>query len=168
MSGRVETGQPMHGMAAAGYAPRHDDWERTVRESFARQTFMTLIGARIAALEPGRVRLEMPFRRDLCQQRGFLHGGVTTALADTAAGYAAYSLMPAGSAALTVELKINLMAPALGDRFAAAARVLRPGRTLTVVEVDVTAEAAAGTKLIARMLATMICLENTQDAPEGS
>ena len=86
--------------------------------------------------------------------------------ADTASGYAAYSLMPAGSSPLTVEFKINLMAPAMGERFVASAKVVRAGRTLTVVEADVTAEAGGVSTPIARMLATLICLENTPDQPE--
>jgi uncharacterized protein (TIGR00369 family) len=146
--------------------PRNPDWEARVRESFARQSFMIMIGGEIAALEPGHCKVALKARPDLCQQRGFLHGGVTTALADTAAGFAAYSLMPPNSAPLTVELKINLMSPALGDVFVAEARVLRPGKTLTVVEVDVKARNNGESKLIARMLATMICMENTHDAPE--
>jgi uncharacterized protein (TIGR00369 family) len=149
----------------SSFKPRNPQWEQRVRESFARQTFMTLIGGEIASLAPGACSVALKARPDLCQQRGFLHGGVTTALADTAAGFSAYSLMPEGSAPLTVELKINLMSPAVGDRFVAKGKVLRPGRTLTVVEVDVEAEADRQSKLIARMLATMICLENTSDAP---
>ena len=148
------------------FKPRNPDWESCVRDSFARQPFMTTIGGEMARLTPGVCAVALRARPDLCQQRGFLHGGVTTALADTAAGFAAYSLMPANSAPLTVELKINLMSPAIGDRFVATGRVLRSGRTLTIVEVDVTSEGAAGSKLIARMLATMICMENTSDAPQ--
>jgi uncharacterized protein (TIGR00369 family) len=140
-------------------------WETHVRESFARQSFMTLIGGEIVSLAPGACAVGLKARPDLCQQRGFLHGGVTTALADTAAGFSAYSLMPQGSAPLTVELKINLLSPAVGERFVAKGRVLRSGRTLTIVEVDVDAETGAHSKLIARMLATMICMENTPDAP---
>jgi uncharacterized protein (TIGR00369 family) len=146
--------------------PRDPDWERVVRESFARQAYMGLIGARLAEVHPGQVTVELPFRDDLCQQRGFLHGGVTTAIADSAAGYAAYSLMPPGSSPLTVELKINLLAPAAGERFLAAANVLRSGKTLSIVEADVFAEAAGVRKPIAKMLATLICLENTSDARE--
>jgi uncharacterized protein (TIGR00369 family) len=149
----------------SAFEPRNPLWEQRVRESFARQPFMTVIGGEIAALSPGACAVALKARPDLCQQRGFLHGGVTTALADTAAGFSAYSLMPEGSAPLTVELKINLMSPAVGDRFLARGRVLRPGRTLTIVEVDVDAERGAESKLIARMLATMICLENTPDQP---
>lgn len=152
-------------MSAFAFKPRNPLWETRVHESFARQSFMTLIGGEIASLAPGACAVALKARADLCQQRGFLHGGVTTALADTAAGFSAYSLMPEGSAPLTVELKINLMSPAVGERFIAKGRVLRSGRTLTIVEVDVDAEQGAETKLIARMLATMICLENTSDAP---
>lgn len=148
------------------HKPRDPDWERVVRASFARQAYMTLIGARIASLAPGRVTLELPFRDDLCQQRGFLHGGVTTAIADSAAGYAAFTLMPPKSSPLTVELKINLLAPAMGERFFATANVLRSGRTLSIVEADVLAEANGAQKPIAKMLATLICLENTSDASD--
>jgi uncharacterized protein (TIGR00369 family) len=153
-------------MSASGGmpSPRDPDWERVVRESFARQAYMSLIGARLAEAQPGRVTVELPFRDDLCQQRGFLHGGVTTAIADSAAGYAAFTLMPANSSPLTVELKINLLAPAVGDRFFAAGSVVRSGRTLSIVEVDVFAEAKSVRKQIAKMLATLICLENTPDA----
>jgi uncharacterized protein (TIGR00369 family) len=139
-------------------------WEGRVRESFARQSFMRLIGAEIAELAPGRCTVALAARDDLCQQRGFLHGGVTAAIADNAAGYAAYSLMPAGSTPLTVEFKINLMAPAVGERFLAHGIVVRPGRTLTISEVEVVAEHAGRTTPIARMLATMICIENKSDA----
>ena len=154
--------------AIPNFDPRNPNWEARVRESFAGQPFMTLIGGRIDELKPGLCKVALKARPDLCQQRGFLHGGVTTALADTAAGFAAYSLMPADSAPLTVELKINLMSPAVGERFIAEAQVLRSGKTLTIVEVDVKAQAKAGgeRKLIARMLATMICMENTIDAPQ--
>ncbi|MET0278140.1 MAG: PaaI family thioesterase [Pseudorhodoplanes sp.] len=150
------------------FKPRNPEWEARVRESFARQPFMTLIGGKIEALKPGACHVALNMRPDLAQQRGFLHGGVTTALADTAAGFAAYSLMPPNSAPLTVELKINLMSPAVGETFVAEARVLRSGKTLTIVEVDVKAHGRAERerKLIARMLATMICIENTLDAPE--
>jgi uncharacterized protein (TIGR00369 family) len=153
----------MNGVRAM-HQPRNPDWERVIRESFARQAYMRLIGARLAEVLPGRVSVELPFRDDLCQQRGFLHGGVTAAIADSAAGYAAFSLMPAKSSPLTVELKINLLAPATGERFFASANVLRPGRTLSIVDTDVFAEAKGLRKPVAKMLATLICLENTSDA----
>ena len=142
-------------------------WEDRVRDSFARQSFMRLIGAEIAALAPGHCVVALPARADLCQQRGFLHGGVTAAIADNAAGFAAYSLMPPGSSPLTVEFKINLMAPAIGDRFVASARVVRAGRTLSIVEAEVVAEKDGAATPIARMLATLMCLEGTPDRAAG-
>lgn len=146
-------------------APSDPNWEQRVRASFARQGFMRLIGAEIVACSPGRCTLAVNWNETLGQQRGFLHGGVTAALADTAAGFAAYSLMPANSAPLTVEFKINLIAPGLGERFVATAEVIRSGRTLSVVECEISAERAGRATPIARLLATLICMENTSDAP---
>lgn len=148
------------------FLPRDPDWEARCRDSFGRQGFMKLIGCRIVALAPGHCTVTVEAKPELCQQRGFLHGGVTAALADSAAGYAAYSLMPAGSTPLTVEFKINLMAPAVGDRFFASADVVRAGKTLIVVNVDVVAERHSVRKPIARMLGTLICMENTPDTEE--
>jgi uncharacterized protein (TIGR00369 family) len=149
--------------SATTFSPRDPDWERRCRDSFARQQFMILVGGEIVSLAPGRCVVGLRMRPELTQQRGFLHGGVTAALADTAAGFAAYSLMPAGSSPLTVEFKINLIAPAAGERFIASANVVRSGRTLTIVETDVSAEANGETKIVAKMLATLICMENTSD-----
>lgn len=149
------------------FKPRDPEWEEKVRASFARQSVMTTIGARIAALRPGHCEVELPYRADLCQQHGFLHAGITTTIADSAGGYAAYSLMPAGASVLTVEFKVNLMAPAAGERFLARGTVIKPGRTLMVVEADVLAEDKGGRKPIAHMLATMMCLEGRSDAPAG-
>lgn len=147
----------------ATHAPRDPDWERRCRDSFARQEFMRLVGSELVAIAPGRCTVAVGMQAKLTQQRGFLHGGVTAALADTAAGFAAYSLMPAGSSPLTVELKINLMAPAVGERFLAVAQVLRSGRTLTIVDTDVFAEEDGVRKPIAKMLATLMCMEATPD-----
>jgi uncharacterized protein (TIGR00369 family) len=146
------------------FKPRDPDWERKVRDSFARQTVMATIGARIAALRPGHCEVELPYRRDLCQQHGYLHAGITTTIADSAAGYAAFSLMPAGASVLTVEFKVNLMAPAAGERFVARGAVIKPGRTLLVAEAEVLAEEKGARKPIAQMLATMMCLEGKSDA----
>src|ERR1700694_326976 len=120
--------------------PRDPAWEARVREGFARQSFMTTIGAKIAALAPGRCELELPFRADLCQQHAYVHGGVIAAMADTSAGFAAATLMPAGAGVLTVEFKINLIAPAEGERFRARGEIVRAGRTLTVGQSEVRAE----------------------------
>jgi uncharacterized protein (TIGR00369 family) len=124
---------------------------------------MTTIGARIGRLEPGFCEIELPYRRDLCQQHGYLHAGITTTIADSAAGYAAFSLMPPGSSVLTVEFKVNLMAPAAGERFFARGKVIKAGRTLTVVEAEVAAVEQGSEKPVAQLLATMMCLENAPD-----
>lgn len=143
--------------------PRDPDWDQKVRASFKRQTFMDTIGGRIAALSPGYCEVELYYRGDLCQQNGYLHGGVVTAIAANAAGYAAFSLMPPNSSLLGVEYKINLLDPAAGERFIASARVLKPGRTLSVVECEIEAETKGKRKLIAKMLTTMMCLEGVAD-----
>ena len=152
-------------MNAESLQPRDPAWEAKVRDSFARQTLMRTIGARIKALAPGTCEIELPFRRDLCQQHGFLHAGITTTIADSAAGYAAFSLMPPGASVLTVEFKVNFMAPAKGERFLARGQVVRGGRTLLVAEAEVAAEEGGVRTPIAQMLATMMCLEGTADRP---
>ena len=137
-----------------------DDYEARVRSSFAQQTAMATIGAEIAHVAPGEVDLRMPYRADLAQQHGYLHAGIVTTLADTAAGYAAYTLMPPGAAVLSVEFKVNLLAPAVGDTFVARARVKKAGRTLTVVTADVFAERGGTERLIATMQGTMMALND--------
>lgn len=146
------------------FVAKDPDYERRVRDSFARQTAMSTMGVDMVELAPGACTLAMDYRQDLCQQHGYHHAGVTTALADSAAGYAAYSLMPPGSSVLTVEYKINLMAPAAGERFIARAAVERAGRTITVVRSEVFAVQGGDEKSIAVMLATMMCLADTPDS----
>jgi len=131
-----------------------------VRNSFERQTAMSSIGAELLIVEPGKVEIALPYRSELTQQHGYLHAGIITTIADTACGYAAYTLMPAGSEVLSVEFKVNLLRPAKGERFVAVANVLKPGRTLTVVRADVFGISESDEReLIATMLATMICLQ---------
>ncbi|HEY5404210.1 MAG TPA: PaaI family thioesterase [Pyrinomonadaceae bacterium] len=121
---------------------------------------MSSIGAELLIVEPGKVEIALPYRSDLTQQHGYLHAGIITTIADTACGYAAYTLMPAGSEVLSVEFKVNLLRPAKGERFVAVANVLKPGRTLTVVRADVFGISESDEReLIATMLATMICLQ---------
>jgi uncharacterized protein (TIGR00369 family) len=128
-----------------------------VRASLARQSFMTLLGAEPVEISPGRVVLELANRSDLCQQKGFLHAGVLASIADSACGYAALTLMPPGSDVLSVEFKLNLLAPALGERFRAVGTVVRSGRTLTVCSGEVLSLAAGRPdKQVALMQATMI------------
>jgi uncharacterized protein (TIGR00369 family) len=123
-----------------------------VRASFDRQAFMSTLGARLSEVEPGRVTVELRHRADLTQQHGFLHAGVLASVADSACGYAALSLMPAGAAVLSVEFKINLMKPARGTLFQARAAVVRAGRTLTVCSAELDADGI----LVALMQATMM------------
>src|ERR1044071_165050 len=132
------------------------DYERRIRQSFARQRVMQLIGASLKCIEPGVVDIVLPFREDLTQQNGYIHAGIITTVADSACGYAAYTLMPAGSEVLSVEFKVNLLRPAGGETFVAEGRVLKAGKTLTVTRCDVYGRMGEETKLIATMLATMI------------
>jgi len=135
-----------------------------IERSFARQTIMTLIGARLSLIEPGVIEITLPYRSDLAQQHGYLHAGIVTTIADSACGYAAYSLMPAGSEVLSVEFKVNLLRPANGENFVVRSEVIKPGKTLTVARADVFAIAGDGEKkLIATMQGTMICLSQDSE-----
>jgi uncharacterized protein (TIGR00369 family) len=133
-----------------------------VRESFARQKAMSLIGASLAAVEAGASEIRLPYRADLTQQKGFVHGGVIGMIADTACGYAAYSLMPPSASLVTVEYKMNILAPARGS-LVARGKVIKSGRTLTVARAEVYAE--DGTH-VASMQQTLMMLPNTSDHPE--
>ena len=145
--------------------PRDPEFETRVRESFARQALMRTIGAELARVEPGRVEIALPYRPDLTQQHGYLHAGITSAIADSAGGYAGYSLFPAESSVLTVEFKINLLAPAAGERFVALGEVVKPGRTLTIFRLEVSAIKGERRTLIALGQQTLICLEGQPDRP---
>ncbi len=142
------------------YNVSNPQFAEEIKASFVKQSIMTLIGAELALVEPGLVEVAIPYRSDLVQQHGYLHAGVVATIADSAAGYAAYTLMPAGSEVVSVEFKLNLLRPARGKTFLARAEVIKPGRTLTVVRSDVFAIAdSADRELVATMLATMICLQ---------
>ena len=132
------------------------EYETRIRESFARQQVMNLIDARLERVEPGAIDIVLPYRADLTQQNGYLHAGILTTIADSACGYAAYTLMPAGSDVLSVEFKMNLLRPAVGEAFKAEARVIKAGKTLTVTRCDVYGVKGEEKTLIATMLATMI------------
>ena len=134
-----------------------------VRESFSRQGLMKTFGAEIALLEVGRAEIHVPYREDLTQQHGYFHAGVSGAIADTACGYAAYTLMPADSSVLTVEFKMNLLAPAEGKKLMARARVLRSGKTLKICGADVYEEKVREDVHGATMQATIMCLAGKSD-----
>ena len=129
-----------------------------IKQSFAKQTIMGLIGAELTRVEPGLIEIRLPYRADLAQQHGYLHAGIVTTIADSACGYAAYSLMPPNSEVLSVEFKVNLLRPAKGETFSAVAEVVKAGRTLTVVRADVFGIEQERRELVATMLGTMICL----------
>jgi uncharacterized protein (TIGR00369 family) len=133
--------------------------EKLIRESIGRQTLLATLGIELAEIAPGRVVLELPFRTDLCQQNGFLHAGAITTAADSACGYAAMTLQPRERDILSVEFKVNLLRPAVGERFRATATVVRSGRTITVCSADVVALARDGSaKSVAVMQATMMAI----------
>ena len=142
--------------AKNGFEPRDAQFESRVRESFSRQQVMKTIGASLSLVAPGIVEIVIPARADLTQQDGYMHAGIVTTVLDSACGYAAFTLMPHDTSVLSVEFKVNLLAPAKGDLVRARAEVKRSGRTLTVC----TADAFADDKLCATMLATMICLKS--------
>ena len=133
-----------------------------VRDSFSRQKAMVLIGASLASVEAGASEIRLPYRPDLTQQKGFVHGGIIGMIADSAAGYAAYSLMPQSASLVTVEYKMNILAPARGS-LVARGKVIKSGRTLTVARAEVYAE--DGTH-VASMQQTLMMLPDTADTPE--
>jgi uncharacterized protein (TIGR00369 family) len=133
-----------------------------IRESFGRQKAMALIGASLARVEAGEVEVALPWRDDLTQQKGFVHGGVIGMIADTACGYSAFSLMPVGGSLVTVEYKMNILKPGRGA-LVARGKVIRPGRTLTVARAEVYADDGSH---VATMLQTLMALPGTPDRPE--
>ena len=148
-------------MNAPAHAPLDPRFASRVRESFARQKAMALIGASLAAVEPGHVEIALPFREDLTQQKGFVHGGIVGMIADSACGYSAFSLMPADCSLVTVEYKINILNPARGSLLAKG-QVVKPGRTLTVARAEVY---SADGQHVATMQQTLMMLAGTPDTP---
>jgi uncharacterized protein (TIGR00369 family) len=136
--------------------PTSDPLRARVAASFDRQRLMETLGARLGIVAPGQVTIELPFSMRITQQHGFLHAGAIATIADSACGYAALTMMPEDSAVLSIEFKLNLLAPATGDLFIARGKVVRAGRTITVASTDVAARTEHEEKIIATMLATMI------------
>ena len=139
-------------------------YDGRVRASFARQGAMRLIGARLVALRPGYCEIDLPYREDLTQQHGHVHAGIVSTIVDSAGGYAGFTLFPADSSVLTVESKLNLLAPARGERLIAKGQVVKPGRTLAVTRGEVYAEAGGKRTLCALMQQTLIVLSGKPDA----
>lgn len=150
------------------FTPGDPGFEARVRASFSRQSIMTTLGATLTRIEPGMIEIALPFAEHILQQHGFVHAGVVATIADSAAGYAGLTLMPPGAGVLTAEFKINLLAPAQGDRLVAQGRVIKSGRSLTIAEADVFAETDGLTekgptrKHAARLTATLMSMRDRQ------
>lgn len=140
------------------FEPRTPDWKARCLASFEQQPICKTLGIELAAMEPGFCEMRLAFRADLTQQHGFFHAGMVSTLADNAGGYAALSLMPAGAEVLAVEFKINLMSPAKGDVMIARARVVKPGRTLVITQVEVSMLDGGVEKDCALMQQTTFCV----------
>lgn len=133
--------------------------EQRIRMSFARQGLMRTLGASLQMVTPGHVEIVLVPRPEISQQHGFVHAGAVSAIADSAAGYAALSLMPADRGVLTTEFKINLLGPAVGERITALGKVVKAGRTLTVAQTEVFTEDRGRERLVALLTATLMAIE---------
>jgi len=140
------------------FKPQDPHFAERVAASFQRQTVMATLGAQLRQVTPGAVEIVLPYRADLCQQHGFMHAGMLTAVVDSACGYAALSLMPPEVGVLSVEFKVNLLAPAAGEQFIARGKVMRSGRSISVCTGDVITLAEGTEKLVALMQATLMAV----------
>ena len=142
------------------FTPTDDNYIEKVRASFSKQQFMDFIGARLAEVQPGYCEIHLDYKPELSQQDGYFHGGIIGTIADNAGGYAAHTLMPANHSVLTVEYKINLVAPGKGEKLIGCGQVLKPGRTLTTCRTEVFVIEKGNKKLCATSLMTLISLPN--------
>lgn len=140
------------------FTPRDPAYREKVEENFKHQAVMGTIGASLLDVEPGKVRIRLEYSPEITQQDGFVHAGIISTVVDSACGYAAFSLMEAGSRVLSIEFKVNLLAPALGDYFIANGSVRKSGKTIMVTEGELIAYRGGGEKLVATMVATMMCV----------
>jgi uncharacterized protein (TIGR00369 family) len=139
-------------------SPPQEDMARRIADSFAKQAFMTTLGARLVRVSAGEIEIDLPVSTHLTQQHGFVHAGAVASIADSAAGYAALTTMPAGVGVLTAEFKINLLAPAAGERLLAKGKVIKAGRTLTLAMAEVFAISGGSSKLCAMLTATCMTI----------
>ncbi|HYR08047.1 MAG TPA: PaaI family thioesterase [Longimicrobium sp.] len=146
------------------FTPQDPDFEARIRGSFAAQRVMDTIGARLARVAPGEVDIELPFRDDLTQQNGFLHAGIVSTVLDSACGYAAFTLAPADAGVLSIEFKVNLLAPAVGERVIARGRVVRAGRTISVCTADAYALRDGAERHVSTMTATIMTVAARESA----
>jgi uncharacterized protein (TIGR00369 family) len=153
-------------MAESVFSPLNPAFAARVRDSFARQPMMAHIGAELVTIEPGYCEIHLPYRRELTQQHGYVHGGVLATIIDSAAGYAAFSLMPADASILTVEYKLNILRPGEGERMIARGRVIKSGRSLSVVNADAYAVKSGVETLCVTSIHTLLALHGkADDAP---
>ena len=145
------------------FTPQDPDYINKVKDSFQRQNAMATIGTRIEKLEPGLVELAFDYDASLTQQHGFIHAGIVSTVMDSACGYAGFSLMPENTAVLTIEFKVNLLAPAQGESFVAIGKVKKPGRTITVADGELYAIRDGQRKLVATMTGTLMTIANRDD-----
>ena len=150
------------------FETRNPDYAARTFDSFNRQTFMHSIGAVIEKIGPGKVTVRLPARDDLFQQHGFFHGGLVGTIADNAGGYAGFTLLRPEDSILSVEYKLNIVAPAVGDEIIEIGEVVRPGRTLTVCQSEVYAVTGETRKLCAVMLGTFMAMANSPDHPHDA
>ncbi len=150
-------------MPPSDFVVRSPDFERRVRDSFARQGIMGTMGATLQRVQPGEVEIGLEWAPGLTQQHGFLHAGVVSTALDSACGYAGFTLMAPDAAVLTIEFKVNLLAPARGQRFRMVGRVLKPGRTITVTEGQAFAIDQGRETLVATMNATLMAITGRAD-----
>lgn len=145
------------------FDPQDPNFRQRITDSFHQQQVMATFGAELVRVDPGEVVIKLPYQASLTQQHGFLHAGVVTAIVDSTCGYAAFSLMPADGQVLSVEFKINLLAPAKGDELIATGKVIKPGRNLTVCHGDAVMLTDGQSKPVAHMVGTMMCLRDRED-----
>ena len=147
------------GKSSLEFKPVNPDFAARVRQSFARQGVMAHIGAELSAVEAGRVQIRLPYSERLSQQHGFFHGGITTTIADSACGYSGFTLMPADASVLTIEYKVNFLAPADGELLVASGRVVKPGRSIIVCHADVVVHKGDRERLCATMTETLMVMK---------
>jgi uncharacterized protein (TIGR00369 family) len=143
---------------APGFTPKDPAFEPRIRASFLTQRYLALLGVTLETVRPGYVEMHLPGRADVRQQHGYFHGGAIASVFDSAAAYAAFTLIPPHETILTVEYKLNLLAPGKGDHLIVRAQVIKPGRTLTVVQADAFAAHASGETLCATTIQTLMAV----------
>ncbi len=140
------------------FQPKDPDFRARITQSFSEQTVMQHLNASLIKVEAGAVEIGLPYQLQLTQQDGFIHAGISSTIMDSACGYAAFTLMPVEARVLTIEFKINLLAPAAGDSFRAIAKVRKPGRSVSVAEAELYAASNGTDKLVATMVGTLIAI----------